>query len=207
MIVLIRENAEAVGALLANQGGLAEKEPIDRREMNINKCDQKITDYLIRLSVKPNLPHRNINSVRLQLDVVKNFERVGDLIMNLAEFYSEVHEKGEAFTEQAHKDLADMYDRFMEMYDLSAEIFTTKDIDQYRHLQDLEDEIDALELKYRDTHFSRMAFKQCTSPVAESVYCDVLGTMERMGDHCCNIAKAVITRNTSDISDDELVAG
>ncbi|MBQ3273427.1 MAG: Na/Pi cotransporter family protein, partial [Solobacterium sp.] len=80
MIVLIRENAEAVGALLANQGGLAEKEPIDRREMNINKCDQKITDYLIRLSVKPNLTHRNINSVRLQLDVVKNFERVGDLI-------------------------------------------------------------------------------------------------------------------------------
>ena len=64
-----------------------------------------------------------------------------------------------------------------------------------------------MELKFRDTHFQRMAFKQCTSPVAESVYCDILGTMERMGDHCCNIAKAVITRNTSDLSDDELVAG
>ena len=207
MIVLIRENSEAVGKLLEDRGGAAEKEPIDRREMIINKCDQKITDYLIRLSVKPNLTHRNINSVRLQLDVVKNFERVGDLVMNLAEFYSEVHEKGESFTDLAHEDLTAMYNLYMDMFNLSSEIFTTKDIDQYRHLQELEDEIDAMELKFRDTHFQRMAFKQCTSPVAESVYCDILGTMERMGDHCCNIAKAVITRNTSDLSDDELVAG
>ena len=51
-----------------------------------------------------------------------------------------------------------------------------------------------------------MGFKECTSPVAESVYCDILGTLERMGDHCNNVAKAVMTGRTSDISDDEVVA-
>ncbi|MCR5372379.1 MAG: Na/Pi cotransporter family protein [Solobacterium sp.] len=206
MIGLVRENSLASLKLLQEKGMSPEKEWLDNTEKNVNKCDQKITDYLIRLSVKPNLTHRNINSVRLQLDVTKNLERVGDLIMNLAEFYVEVNEKGEAFTETAEQEIVAMFDQYMQMFDLATEIFRYKDVDQYHELQRLEEEIDRMELEYRDTHFKRMAFKECTSPVAESVYCDILGTLERMGDHLCNIAKATITRKSSDISDDELLA-
>ncbi|MBE6118004.1 MAG: Na/Pi cotransporter family protein, partial [Erysipelotrichaceae bacterium] len=79
MIGLVRENSLASLKLLQEKGMSPEKERLDNTEKNVNKCDQKITDYLIRLSVKPNLTHRNINSVRLQLDVTKNLERVGDL--------------------------------------------------------------------------------------------------------------------------------
>ena len=37
-----------------------------------------------------------------------------------------------------------------------------------------------------------MSKNQCESSVAASIYCDILGTLERMGDHCCNIAKSAL---------------
>ena len=51
----------------------------------------------------------------------------------------------------------------------------------------------------------RMGKGICTSPVAESIYCDILGNLERMGDHCYNVGRSVTSRTTSDISDDEIV--
>ena len=33
----------------------------------------------------------------------------------------------------------------------------------------------------------------CTNGVASSVYCDILGNLERMSDHCCNIGRCAIT--------------
>ncbi len=50
-----------------------------------------------------------------------------------------------------------------------------------------------------------MGTGECSSPVIVAVYCDMLGTLERMGDHCCNVGKSSITGMTSDLSDDEVV--
>ncbi|MBR2990117.1 MAG: Na/Pi cotransporter family protein [Solobacterium sp.] len=206
MITLVRENSLDALKLLVEHGDSTAKEKLDNTEKNINKCDRQITDYLIRLSVKPNLTHRNINSVRLQLDVVKNLERVGDLVMNLVEFFVSVTENKESFTDAAVGEISRMFEQYMKMFERMVDIFRYKNEDQYRELQAMEEVLDRMELDYRDEHFRRMAFKECTAPVAESVYCDVLGTLERMGDHCCNIAKSTITRKTSDLSDDELLA-
>ena len=58
----------------------------------------------------------------------------------------------------------------------------------------------------RLAHFERMQKKMCPSPVAASVYSDIIGTLERMGDHCCNVGKSAVTGLTSDLSDDEIIA-
>ena len=60
-------------------------------------------------------------------------------------------------------------------------------------LNQFEDSMDAMEVKARTGHFARMQHNECQSPVAGSVYCDILGTLERMGDHCCNIAKITLS--------------
>ena len=206
MSTLARENVLEARTLLDTRGGSEQKEVLDRNEANVNTCDQKITDYLIRLSVKPNLTHENVNEVRMQLEAVKNIERVGDLVMNLGEFFVQVREADENFTDAAMQEIHAMFDQFLKMYDKMEEVFHAGTEENYKELQDMELVLDNMELEYRGNHFKRMGFKECTSPVAESVYCDVLGTLERMGDHCNNVAKAVMTGKTSDISDDEVVA-
>ena len=68
-------------------------------------------------------------------------------------------------------------------------------------------ELDEMEDKARRSHFRRMGTGECSSQVIVAVYCDILGTIERMGDHCCNAARSTVTGQTSDISDDEVIAG
>ena len=117
-----------------------------------------------------------------------------------------VTEKKESFSEQAEKDIEAMFTVMIDMFDLAAEVFVTCDENQYRQLQEMETKLDQMEIALRHDHFDRMRAGICTSMVAESVFSDILGTLERMGDHCCNVGKAAITGKTSDLSDDEVIA-
>ena len=206
MVDLVRYNTLKTQEFFNEKGGETEKDKIDKNESIINRFDQKITNYLIRLSNQPGITAMNADDVRLQLDSVKNIERIGDLSCNLVEFYLMVYEKNEDFTDYAKEEVSAMYQKLIEMFDYTAEIFVTRDEKQYEQLQKMELELDDLEIQYRNAHFNRMRDNVCSSPIAESIYCDILGTLERMGDHCCNVAKSAITKLTSDLSDDEVVA-
>ncbi|MBP3892207.1 MAG: Na/Pi cotransporter family protein [Solobacterium sp.] len=206
LVDVVRLNTVNTLKFFNERGDETDKEKLDKTEAIANRFDTKITDYLIRLSVQSNLTQQDINDVRIQFDAVKNYERIGDLNQNLSEFFLMVFEKKEAFTEHAMKEINDMFEHFIDMYDLSAEVFVTHDEKAYHQLQEMELKLDAMEEEARAAHFKRMADHICVSPVAESIYCDVIGTLERMGDHCCNVAKSAITGFTSDLSDDEVVA-
>ena len=205
MIDVVRFNTSETYRFLLEKGNEEDKHKIDERESIINKFDQKITDYLIRLSTQANLTAKDTNDIRSYLDAVKNYERVGDLAVNLTEFIMMVNEKKEHFSENAMKDLKDMFDRVLDMVDVSAEVFATGEESRYEQLRGMERELDDLEENARRSHFRRMGTGECSSPVIVAVYCDMLGTLERMGDHCCNVGKSSITGMTSDLSDDEVV--
>ena len=206
LVDVVRLNLTQTLEFFRAKGDGEAKEELDKTEAIANRFDQKITDYLIRLSKKPNLTRKDTDDVRFQLDAVKNFERVGDLDINLAEFFLMVTEKKESFSEQAEKDIEAMFTVMIDMFDLAAEVFVTCDENQYQQLQEMESKLDQMEIALRHDHFDRMRAGICTSMVAESVFSDILGTLERMGDHCCNVGKAAITGKTSDLSDDEVIA-
>ena len=75
------------------------------------------------------------------------------------------------------------------MLDLSFSFVDTKDEYYFRRLNEAEDRMDEMENEYMQRHFERMTSQVCNSPVASSIYADILSNLERMGDHCCNIAK------------------
>ncbi|MBR2067287.1 MAG: Na/Pi cotransporter family protein [Solobacterium sp.] len=206
LIDVVRFNVTETQRFLLEGGGSETKAKLDQTEAIINRFDHKITNYLIRLSVKRNLTMKDKDEIRSQLDAVKNYERIGDLNMNLAEFFQMVENKDEKFSESAMKEINEMFMHLVEMIDLSTEIFVTHDETLYHRLQELEKQMDKMENNARYTHFERMRDGICTSPIAESVYIDVIGTLERMGDHSCNVAKSAVTHLTSDLSDDEVIA-
>lgn len=206
LIDVVRLSVTGSSSFLQNRGGEEEKEQLQKTEALANRFDQKITNYLIRLSKQPNLTVRDTDDIRSQFDAVKNYERVGDLAMNLVEFYEIVFTGNEQFSEQAEANIGEMSNLLIDMFDLSAEVFMTKDSARYAELQEMEKKLDQMELEGRRAHFKRMADGICKSPAAESIFCDVLGTIERMGDHCCNAARTAVTGMTSDISDDEVIA-
>jgi phosphate:Na+ symporter len=206
MVDMVRLEITDTELYLRSGGKDVSQEKLKEMESIVNGFDLKITDYLIRLNTRPNLSATNSEDIRFQFDAIKNYERVGDLAMNLSEFYEMVFSKNEAFTEEAISDIGEMYKLLIDMFDFSAEIYMTRDLISYEKLKKMETKLDDMEVENRQKHFTRMSEKICTSPVAESIYSDILGTIERMGDHCCNVAKSAVTGLTSDLSDDEIIA-
>lgn len=205
MVDIVRYNTSEALVYMKNKGDETLKEKIAEREGVINQFDLKITEYLIQLSKKPNLTINDTDSIRSYLDALKNFERVGDLTQNLIEFFDMAYEKKEEFTPKATAEMETMFEQLLKMFDVAAEVFVTGDEEQYEKLRSLEHDLDKMELDARRHHFRRMRDGECTTQVASSVYCDIIGTLERMGDHCCNVGKSTVTGLTSDLSDDEMI--
>ncbi|MFV0379857.1 MAG: Na/Pi cotransporter family protein [Anaerorhabdus sp.] len=192
MSLAVEVNSKSVQKYLSNpKATLEDFEHIRQGESMINKLDRKITRYLLLIS-KQNLTEKENIEYNTNLQIVKNLERIGDLSMNLAEFFLMVKEDRGEFTKEAHEELKGLYELFFHMYNTSIEIYHNFDYSKYTSLQEDENYMDLLEYQSRQKHFDRMREENCSPGVAGSVYCDILGTLERMADHCCNISRAVV---------------
>ena len=203
---VVRQDIIMTKDYLNKPGTEDDAEVLHQNEALINKTDKIITEYLIKIQQNHDgMSDMDMEDVRLNLEVVKNLERMGDLAMNLTEFFTMVTSDKGSFTEEAMHEINEMFDHLVDMMDDSTEVFVTKNMDRYLELEEKETKMDKMEVDARRHHFKRMADNVCVSPVASSVYCDVIGTLERMADHTCNIAKSAIFETQDDISPDELL--
>ena len=203
---VVRQDIIMTKDYLNKPGTEDDAEVLHQNEALINKTDKIITEYLIKIQQNHDgMSDMDMEDVRLNLEVVKNLERMGDLAMNLTEFFTMVTSDKGSFTEDAMHEINEMFDHLVDMMDDSTEVFVTKNMDRYLELEEKETKMDKMEFDARRHHFKRMADNVCVSPVASSVYCDVIGTLERMADHTCNIAKSAIFETQDDISPDELL--
>ena len=161
----------------------------------INNIDTKVTDYLLEIS-KQTLGENDIDNSSINLAIVKNLERVGDLAMNLGEFYDLVFDAKEDFSESAKEDINGMYDTVEHMLNRALRIYGDGDYSLKDSVVEDEEYIDLLERKARQRHFDRMRSSECTTAVGSSVFVDILGTLERIADHAENIARSAVDVHT-----------
>ena len=149
MVDLVRLSISGTETFLNSKGKDISIEKLQQTESIINRFDQQITDYLIRLSAQPNLSPQNNSEIRFQFDAIKNYERVGDLAANLSEFFSMVYEKEEEFTEVALKEISLMYETLLDMFDESVEVFVTRDAGRYERVRRIEAKLDEQERSHQ----------------------------------------------------------
>lgn len=168
---------------------------ISQLEDIINNFDTKITDYLLLIS-KEKLNEDDIEQNSINLQIVKNLERIGDLTMNLGEFFDLVYDARESFSQQALDEVNNMFDLVIHMLNRSLKIYEHNDFSLLQSVKEDETYLDLLESKARNNHFIRMRSDECPTTIGGSVFVDILGTLERMGDHAENIARSVFNVHT-----------
>lgn len=193
MVKIVHEDIKETRQFFNSKGTADDKQMLDQEESLINNCDKRITDFLISVSMRASIPPSDKEDIRINLETVKNLERIGDLAMNLEEFYLMVNEDNGSFSANAMKDINSMYDYLSEMLDQAWKIHQSRDDSLFPALMVMEAKMDALEVSARNAHFVRMEKGECNSAVAGSVFTDILATLERMGDHCVNIATSALS--------------
>lgn len=162
---------------------------IHQLEEIINSMDADLTRYLLEIAKQSGSSGDIAEDFSSSLDVVKNIERIGDISVNIAEFYEKIYENREEFSSEAIEDLQTMYHLVFDMLKRSFKIFTTANENDVPQLLQDEEYMDLIEEKYREKHFRRMAEGICDGQISSSVYVDILGSMERIGDHAVNIVE------------------
>ncbi len=157
-------------------------------EKAIDKLDNAITNFLTNLHFNE-MSEETSKETTLYLEVVKNLERVGDILVNVAEFSKMVHEDNDSFSPSACEELDSLFLKLDKMLDMSFDYLAKNDLQIYEHILNEEASVVSMEYNYRQNHFQRMVKKECTGAVASSVYADILSNLERIGDHCCNIVR------------------
>ncbi len=170
------------------------KEEAFQLEDVINNLDGKITNYMTKIG-RESLGDHDMEEYNVNMSITKNIERIGDLVTNLVEFYDIVYDAREVFSDNAKEELGEMYDVVEGMLKDALLVYSNNYFELKDGILEQENHLDELEMKARRLHFDRIRKKECVSGVASSVYVDILGTIERIGDHASNITKTSIDYN------------
>ena len=163
---------------------------IRKNEDKTDKYEDACGTYLIKLSSK-SLSDSDSEEATALLKVIGDFERMGDHAVNILESAEEMHQKKLGFSPSAKEDLEVMVKAIKEITSLTLEAFTKNDRDVAAKVEPLEQVIDALKEEIRTRHIMRMRRGEC-SPEAGFVLSDIITNLERVSDHCSNVAVCVM---------------
>jgi len=156
----------------------------------INNLDRKITDYLVKLSSAP-LTAGESETHSILMDTVRDIERIGDHFENIVELNEYKITNKVKLTEDALKDLEEMFTLTITTVSEAIEALDHHDIELAKDVVKKEEEIDQMERRLRKQHILRLNEGACTGQ-AGIVFVDIVSNLERIGDHAVNIAETVL---------------
>lgn len=181
----LRESLNAITAY--NQKSA---EHIREDEAKTDHYEDIIGSYLVKLSARK-IGESDSALAAEYLRIIGDFERIADHSVNILESAEEMQQKGIAFSAAALQEYATMAGADREVTALAYDSFVSGDVQAARQVEPLEQVIDDLKEEMRTRHIRRMQQGSCGIEVG-FIWSDLLTNLERVSDHCSNIACCMI---------------
>lgn len=178
----------AIGTVRSYDAAAAKQ--VRNLESEIDVFEDKIGNYLMKLSGSK-LSVSDSKEVTRILHSISDLERVSDHARNIMESGEELVDKGINFSEEAMRSLEVIFRAVEDVMDLAVEAFIGRDTTLAYRIDPLEQVVDDLKDKLRIQHVARLKQGICSLTLG-FVYTDILTDLERVSDHCSNLAMGVI---------------
>jgi len=165
------------------------KSVIDAEDL-IDHYEDKINSYLVRLS-KSSVTGKDSRKVSKMMHCVGNFERISDHAVNLIESVQECKEKGIKFSDECINELKVISEAISENISIAFNAYITDDLSAAHKVEPLEEVVDNLSTELKNRHIRRLQNDECTVELGY-IFQDILTNLERISDHCSNIAGCLI---------------
>jgi phosphate:Na+ symporter len=173
-------------------------ESIRASENKTDGYEDMIGTYLVKLSTHKLNDHEGARASML-LKAIGDFERISDHAVNILESAEELRDKGIIFSADAKVELSTMCNAVLEIVELSCRAFTEENSEIAAYVEPLEQVIDGLKDHLRTQHIQRLRQGGCGIE-AGFVWNDLITNMERVSDHCSNIAGCTIDVKESNMN-------
>ena len=175
---------------------LAEKIRID--EDKVDRYEDMLGSYLVKLSNHTLNEEDRAETAEL-LHLIGDFERISDHAVNILESVEEMRDKKLKFSGNAQKELTVMGTAVFEILDLALDAFMTNDVEKAKLIEPLEEVVDTLKEQLRMRHIIRLQKGECTIEMG-FVLSDMLTNLERVADHCSNVAGRIIEQRNKNMN-------
>ena len=159
-------------------------------EQEADQYEDMLGTYLVKLG-RADLNAADSRETAKLLHIIGDFERISDHAVNLVESAEEIRNKGLSFSVHAKQELAVLTAAVREVMDLALDAFLQNNPALAAKVEPLEQVVDTLKEQLRNRHILRLQKGECTIELG-FVWSDLLTSLERVADHCSNIAGCVI---------------
>ncbi|WP_242831834.1 MULTISPECIES: Na/Pi cotransporter family protein [Desulfitobacterium] len=166
----------------------ANRQYVIQMESATDRLENQITEYVLKATSGTNLTKEQSDQRYRVLQVIGDMERVGDHSVNLIELTDYALENKVKFSEEAQKDLMEMFANVQDIYQASLDALQKNDVELAKKVLEYDDVIDEMEAKLRDGHIHRLNEGTCNGSYG-AVFLNIISNLERIGDHSVNIAK------------------
>ena len=179
---------QGIAALTAYTPELARQ--VRTAEDQSDHFEDLLGTYLVKLSTR-RISAADSNEAARLLKIIGDFERIADHGVNLVQSVEELRSKKMNFTPSAMAELTVLTKAVEEILGLSLDAFLKDDYNAAGMVEPLEQVIDGLKEQLRTSHILRLQKEEC-SIEAGFVWADLLTDLERVSDHCSNIAGCIM---------------
>lgn len=163
-------------------------ETVEKRENLVDTLEDRVGDYLVMLNAKE-LGDEETRTSPMYLTNLGNVERISGHAMNIAELSRELQGKKTAFSHEAQRELEYCFGAAKEIVGLTLRPEDPEDGTLTHRITALEEVMDVLTRDMKTGHIHRVQSGNCTLELG-FIFNDLLNNLERVSDHCANIAIA-----------------
>ena len=177
---------------IAPRGEYSEEgyERVCGEEEQVDRYEDALGSYLLQITPTEMTAKQN-EDLHKYLHAITDFERISDHARNLAESAKEMFDKKIEFSKASEYELGVLSAAVTEVVEMAVRAFEHDDMDLALQVEPLEEVIDNLCDLMRNHHVDRLQQGICTLQHG-FVFNDLLTNFERVGDHCSNVAVAMI---------------
>lgn len=166
---------------------------INDRETMIDRLEDRVGSYLIKLN-DCNLTEDDSRAVTTLFHLITEYERIGDYTVNIMETAELLYEKEMMFSERAMYELRVLSNAIQDIIRLATDATKSNDMDIAVKVEPLEEVVDRLVEELKSVHIERAKTGACNIEIGVN-FLDILTNVERISDHCSNIAIYLIANN------------
>lgn len=188
-------------------GGYDEEQAlrVGELETRADKYEDALGTYIMKISTK-NLKKEDSEMLNVMLHCIGDFERISDHACNICDSARELQQKNMQFSPKAEIELDILSSAVREAVDISFDAFKSNSKNEADKVEPLEELIETLAVELKARHIRRLREGKCTIELGFA-HSDILNNLERVADHCSNIAVDVIQSDQLEFDAHEYLDG
>ena len=178
-------------------------EVVNVNEKKIDLYEDKLETFLIKASNKDMSEEASAYIGRLLLNI-GDFERIGDHAIGILNIAEKMNEKDLKFSDEAVADIKVIVYAVLDVLKLATTAYKNSDEVLALDVEPLEQVVDRLIRKAKKRHVKRLQDGKCTVEL-DLMVSDLFNDLERISDHCSNIATSILQIKEGALEKHELI--